>query len=349
MLGIKRSECNRYGVRYYTDTDMRPQINTEAPPASHAPSVPSEIQSVPLGAAEGGVKLDHWTLTDTDAISAVSEYGGSQVPDDSDKWCLTVIDFGDGELECTASLAPDGWRKKLNPRRKKPPIERLVPKRNKEDIQRSLRRTRKSVRHNIMMMGADKLVTCTTAEPIVVYEDFAAITTEFFRLCRAKYADFKYVAVFERHDSDMTSETKRYSYHLHFATVGYMDYNVVRELWRTVVAKHRGTEFQASNVNFQRSGTNGTLAKIKRSQMARYMSKYVAKDCEYGDACKKRYWSSKNIQKPKKTRFYFATALKPAYFFRRLIEDITGVEIKFCYAPPRESGSHVPVLFFSSG
>lgn len=349
MLGINRPECNRYGVRYYTDTDMRPQNNTEAPRTAHAPSVPSEVPPTSLGAAEGGVKLDHWTHTDTDTIFAASEYGGSQVPTDSDKWLLTVTDFGDKEIECTASYAPDGWQKRTNSKPKKPRVERLVPKLSKEDVERSLRRTRKQIRHKVMMMSADKMITCTTAESICHIDDFAAINTEFFRRCRAKYPDFQYLSVFERHDSDMTSETKRFSFHLHFATVGYMDYNVLRDLWRTTVAKHRGTEYEAANINVALSGKKGSHAKIKRAQMARYMSKYVAKDCEYGDPCKKRYWSSKNIEKPKKLRFYFATALKPAQFFRRLIEDITDVDIKFCYAPPRESGSHVPVLFFSSG
>ncbi len=298
--------------------------------------------------AEGAVKLDHWTLTDTDLIEKAKEYGGTDRPSDLDKWCLTVTDFGEGEFECTGSFCDDGWGRRTKSKRKQ--VSRAEKNRvqNPEDILRSLRRTRKAIRHRIMMMGGDKMITCTTAESIVHIDDFEAITTEFFRLCRARFTDFKYVAVFERHDSEATLETKRHSLHLHFATVGYMDYNALRHMWRTVVAKHRGTPYEAANVNGSYAG--GKVApKLKRHRMARYMSKYAAKDVEYGDPCRKRYWSSRNIMKPVKTRIYFHVALKPAEFFRRVIEDITDCEIKFCYAPPRDSGSHVPILYFSSG
>lgn len=320
------------------------------------PSDPSEIEG---GSAErqAGGEADCLNLTigyipTENVIQAASEYGATTDPANSEKWCVTLTDFGSGDTEWTVSYAQDGWGKKLKSKRNKPRDKGDVPKRNKEDVARSLRQTQKSIRHKVMMMEADKMVTMTTQEPIVHIDDMKMLLTVFFRLARAKIPNFKYLAVLERHDSEKTSKGKLHSLHVHFATVGRIDYNLLRDLWRTVVSKHRGTAYEAANINVSlSSGKNakGSYVRIKRAQMARYMSKYVATDIEFGDPCKKRFWASKNIEKPRKLRIYFASAVKPAYFFRRVIEDISGVQIKFCYAPPRESGSHVPILFFSSG
>lgn len=317
---------------------------------SNTPVEDQEKQGERSAASAEGANLDHWTLTDEHVLKSGREYGATTEPSDSEKWCLTVTDFGSGDIECTASYCADGWGSRVRSKRKAIKKAEKERKQNKEDIERSLRRTRKSIRHRIMMMNSDKMITCTTAEPIVVLADWEKMTTEFFRLCRAKFKNFKYVAVFERHDSEQTSQRKRHSLHMHFATVGFIDYNAIRTIWRNVVVKHRGTDFEAANINGSLSHRgNKALGRIRRSQMARYMCKYAAKDVEYGDPCRRRYWSSKNIEAPKKIRLFFAVAIGPANFFRRVIEDITDVQIKFCYAPPRDSGSHVPVLYYSSG
>ena len=325
--------------------------------AGYLRSKTGSLERICAADEEGGEadrpKLDHWTLPDIHAseriLSGAAEWGGTDTPSDAEKFCVTVADFGSGKMESTVSYAQDGFAKRVSAKRKKVagPRERL--QRNQADIDRSLRRTKKIIRHKILMMRPDKMITCTTAEPIVHIDDFTAIVTEFFRLCRAEFNDFKYLAVFERHDSSKTQEANRYSFHMHFATVGYMDYNKLRHFWRATVAKHRGTEYEASNVNGSFAQKSCKSSSFNRSKMAGYMSKYVAKDVEYGDPCKKRYWASQNISKPVVTRVYFSTASKPYYFFRRVIEDVTGAQIAFGYAPPRETGSFVPVFFFSSG
>lgn len=105
----------------------------------------------------------------------------------------------------------------------------------------------------------------------------------------------RYVAVFELHDSEKTSELKRGTWHIHIA----VDCNdtlvsLMRRTW-----KHGMTDFQD-----YRYDKKGKKRDEEVSNPGAYISEYIGKDgAQFGKAelrDKKRYTASRGIKRPKK-------------------------------------------------
>ena len=196
------------------------------------------------------------------------------------------------------------------------------------------------------MLDVDRMITCTTRQAIVDSDVFRKITQKFFRLCKAKIDNFRYIAVFERHMSENTSPAKYGSLHLHVAINGFMNYKLLRHLWRKAVQDVTGSDdYEGANIDV--SKRTNKQGKKNNQRIASYMAKYISKDMddEYIPG-KKRYWSSQKIPKPEVFKLYTVPALHRDTF-KIIFTEVLGVEVKRVFNPKREAG-HIPPIFWLS-
>lgn len=317
-------------------------------PKGNGVSAPNASVETKVGGADP--ILDPWTLKDQQQKK--EQWGATSTPIEHARYCVTVHQFHNGtgspRIEATVCYMKDGWVKGNKKKLKEVEEQEEQRKQSPEDLIRSARRANKAIRHYCIAMQASNMITCTTKEAIVDRDEFALLVQSFFKKIRAKWPDFQYVGVFERHDSLQTSDAKRHSLHLHFCIAGWMDYNVVRDMWRATVAKLRGTEYIDANIDGAVKSRTLVNPEVRQRQIARYLAKYVSKEVESGEPCRKRYWASRNIQRPKAERFYLATAPHPGPFFRAVLEDIYGCQIDTIWSPDIQPGTMVPMFYFST-
>lgn len=277
--------------------------------------------------------------------SCALEYGLSDTGSGTGRnW--TVVAYLDGSFEVTGMHTSEGL---APPSRKKPAKTRATERKDMDEstIERTMRRTKKTVRQKAKQLQPDKLITLTTREPIVEADVFKAVVQRFYRLCRGDGLTFEYVTVFERHMGKRTSAAKYGSLHLHMATKGYVDYNVIRKLWRDAVQwKLRNGDWAGANID---SSVRKNGGHFDSSSIARYIAKYLSKDMddEYFEPNKKRYWCSRGIQPPEKVRFFSPPAM---HFetFRAMWEDIIGLDIVKLFQPDRDGGQP-PIIWMATG
>ena len=123
------------------------------------------------------------------------------------------------------------------------------------------------------------------------YKSMRDLWKRFARKLRTQFNNPPWLAVFELHDSDKTSEEKRGTYHIHFATNVVLDWAAVGKAWGH------------GNVRFDDFGA----AKSERGGEVRnpgaYLSKYVGKSFDVHNAHHKRYTRSSNTLLPQKIAF----------------------------------------------
>lgn len=105
----------------------------------------------------------------------------------------------------------------------------------------------------------------------------------------------RYIAVFELHDSEKTSELKRGTWHIHLAVdCNEVLVSLMRRTW-----KHGMTDFQD-----YRYDKEGKLRDEEVSNPGAYISEYIGKEgAQFGEAelrYKKRYTASRGVKRPKK-------------------------------------------------
>src|ERR1039458_2262870 len=162
----------------------------------------------------------------------------------------------------------------------------------------SNRRRKRTVRHKIMLMEADRMMTISTRKPIFDHETFRELLKEFFKRFRAAtHQTGHYVSVLEKHDSIKTSEAKRGSLHAHIAVRGRTDYKLLHRLWNSVCAR-AGTD---GAVHVSPSTNPRTGKPYSLRQMANYMTKYLGKNFADVEFNKKAYTSSHGIAAPVKS------------------------------------------------
>ena len=154
---------------------------------------------------------------------------------------------------------------------------------NPEDQARSVQRSKKKMRHKIHSIGCDRLLTLTHREKdqaIFKTKDWWAESWEkFLRIASKAGVQFEYVAVLEKH--------KKGNFHLHVALKGFMPVKRLRRIW-CVCCGGRG--MGNVDVKFRQD-----LPPMRRRKgLARYLSKYMAKQIGDVEFNKKRYWSSKH-------------------------------------------------------
>jgi hypothetical protein len=151
------------------------------------------------------------------------------------------------------------------------------------DVISSVNRSKKKIRYLIKSMGCDRLLTLTKRENdpenYMTTEQWADCWDRFNRLCKKAGVALQYVAVLERH--------KKGNYHLHAAIVGKVSVNLIRGIWQAITG---GKGSGNVDIAMRRNCTDHQ----RRAGLAKYVSKYVAKQIGQTEFNKKRYWSTRH-------------------------------------------------------
>ncbi|HEY9758853.1 MAG TPA: hypothetical protein V6C97_27035, partial [Oculatellaceae cyanobacterium] len=263
-------------------------------------------------------------------------------------WRVDLVDLGDGVVEAIATYQPEP----LNLRRKSkidlnndsvPEWLREEVKRQKEEAAkkrkdrkemgvseenriRADRRARRQMRHKVMMMKADRLLTLTTRE-CYSRKELEKVFGRWTRRMRKQFPDFQYIAVFENHKTRDAS-------HIHLALNQFYNVTIMRYHW------HRALGWEGKGIARDSDSPGNVHVSQKRQGywdrhgIAKYLAKYMAKDAESNEAFSKRYVSSQNIQKPLKYIIWIPVSLQPRWAIKELIEKLFGIEIVSTWEAP---------------
>jgi hypothetical protein len=184
---------------------------------------------------------------------------------------ITLRDYGEGDVEVS-------WGKAGLREGKRTP--RGESRRREVNMERCVRRAKAAVRRKVMAGGLDHLLTLTIRANVVEKAIAELYLENFIRLVHRYYPAWPYVVVFERQ--------RRGAYHMHLAVKGFQNVVLLRVLWLKVVGE--------GNIDVQYRKT-GKGAQWKKSDLARYLAKYVDKDME-SELNQRRYRCSLGIEIP---------------------------------------------------
>jgi hypothetical protein len=245
----------------------------------------------------------------------------SYTPIDGPHWRVVVTDFreGEGELLAIRVDEPQRLSTKKKKRRKGDRSEM-----NAGDLERSVHRAKRNIRHKIMMLQADRMLTLTYRY-VEGREDLAAGWVDFHKFIRSVkkvMPDFQYVAVPEY-------QPVSGGVHFHLAIKGYRNVNVLRRLWHKAIAIPGQTDFTGGNA----PGNVDIHYEFKnkhrvRSKIAGYLYKYLAKDFEGQKMNAKRYSASSDIEKPAKVVAYIPCGDDTFWRLNRYLENLMGRRVE---------------------
>lgn len=239
----------------------------------------------------------------------------------ADRWCVSLLDLGNGHKEATIRQAVDWTEAEFDPRRHADWLAELSPERvaldaeekRQANAQRAARRAKTRVRRLCKAQGLDTMLTLTYRAN---QTDLALCKRHFVlfakRMARALGA-FCYVAAFE--------QQKRGAWHVHIAChrlpamlkasngVRVKSFNVVRAVWRDVTGELGG--------NIDQARRKRTAARSAAS-VASYLSKYLLKAFAAGQDYANRYQASR-AEVPRAVQLEFRTES-----LRELIELVFG-------------------------
>lgn len=225
-------------------------------------------------------------------------YGGQH------HWRVVTLDFGNGHREAsiapyrTLAEPPPGWSMWGGWKGGTGAAARGSGDRE-ASVRRATRRSKTEARKRCKGSGFDSLFTFTYRANVTDRDLVAAHWKECVRRIRRVLPDFAYLAVLERQE--------RGAYHLHVAThrlpatlawagVKVKSWNVLRSIWRSVVGELGG--------NFDESKRR-RRSRASSLRVARYITKYIAKDFEDGELNRKRYWAGGEWQAPERVAMLF--------------------------------------------
>ncbi|QHE95132.1 hypothetical protein PI93_005570 [Pandoraea fibrosis] len=195
------------------------------------------------------------------------------------EWLIRGRDFGDGQVEVTATRF-DRYMgaQQLHAM---PKAKRGESENTEENQLAAAKRAKQQVRLRCKAIGADRMITLTYRENM---EDRDRLKRDFDALRRrlGKFQNFQYVAVSERQ--------KRGAWHLHVAVKGRQNYRVLRSIWHSIVGADNG------NVDVR----NPFKQRGLRHKLAAYLGKYLTKDFAEHKMNEKRYWTSRGIVVPER-------------------------------------------------
>lgn len=181
--------------------------------------------------------------------------------------------------------------------------------RDQENRQRAAKRARQNVRHLVKSAFADHMLTFSYRENVEDRARVAKDWKEFVRLYRVRYPEWKYLAVLEKQE--------RGALHIHVAVPGKQDIRWLLRCWLLAIGQLPAevsawlldgvklAEKSLGAVNLEppkkRWGSKGNWS---REKLACYLTKYIGKEFEEADKNAKKYWASRNIDKPKVECFW---------------------------------------------
>ena len=211
--------------------------------------------------------------------------------------CLVVKvqDFGDKIIEVVAYKQ---FEKRRPPKKGTKKISKTRDEMIPEQLAASVQRAKTQIRHKCIAIRADRMLTTTYRENMCDRDQAYRDHEKFIKLCRKQFGEFPYVAVAEMQ--------KRGAIHIHMALNKYYPINILRKLWHQAIGE-REDGLSPGNVDIQKKSSyvqGGKSSKKKITIIARYMSKYLAKDIDGQEIGKKRYSSSRGIPKPDVRLYY---------------------------------------------
>lgn len=170
-------------------------------------------------------------------------------------------------------------------------LRKRTPSEVKYIVDTSISRTRKVMREIVMSNKWDWFVTLTFNNEVQDRTDDKAVLKQWakFRLSiRKHYPNMYYVAVMERHKDGCI--------HFHLI-VGGVNQAQLRLIYSGHNDKHGRKIY---NCYAWRYGFSTVTEVEDTEKVASYILKYVGKDCGVTERGKKRYWASKNCNRPRK-------------------------------------------------
>ncbi len=234
---------------------------------------------------------------------------------------IALRDFGDGVCELTA-FRSDYMRPRHRGGKKVDRVRRKREEMSEADLSRSNARSKRNMRHRVLMMRADRLLTLSYRENKT---DLKSCWGDFARFLRAvlhMWPDFLYVAVPERQG--------RGAVHFHLAIRGFRDVDKLRYLWRRVLCGDGDASGENSpgNIDITSPRRGGQW---QRAKLSRYLSKYMGKDFLDGDMHARRFSSSRTIAAPKLTRFYLPFVDDTFYFLTLVMDAVSPAGVQRWY------------------
>lgn len=195
------------------------------------------------------------------------------------------------------------------------------------NVARASRRARAAARVRCKASGFDSLFTFTYRENVQDRELVARHWKETVRRIRRVIPDFAYLAVLE--------VQKRGALHLHVAThrlprllshrgTAVKSWAVLRAIWRSVVGPLGG--------NFDESKRR-SRSRASSLRIARYITKYLAKDFEDGELNRKRYWAGGEWQAPERVTMLFKRELDGfnSDLMAMVFDEVVGTSTEFTH------------------
>jgi hypothetical protein len=179
-----------------------------------------------------------------------------------------------------------------------------------ENRKRAAKRARQNVRWLNKCIQADHLLTFSYRENVIDRLRVSSDWQELVRLYRVRYPDWRYVAVLEKQE--------RGAYHIHVAVHGKHDMRWLLRCWLLAIGqssddvsawlvggvKLAEKSLRAVNVQAPNRRWGGTSKSWKVDKLAGYLTKYIGKEFDSAEKSAKKYWHSKNIDKPEIIRYW---------------------------------------------
>lgn len=185
-------------------------------------------------------------------------------------------------------------------------------KRNSENLQRSLRRTKQSIKKYVNCIEADHLITLTFRGVITDREYVKSCFVKFLRYLRmgfvVKNSDgakirkrnatkkiFDYIAVLERHKSG--------GYHVHIAVNGRKNIDKLRDAWYKSLGGNGDDAGEKTKGQINITHIKSRKKKNISNTISNYLSKYISKSIELDEMngeetlFKRRFWRSYTCDK----------------------------------------------------
>ena len=186
-------------------------------------------------------------------------------------------------------------------------VNRVRSEMSELNFKRSAARSRRELRHRVLSMRADRMLTLTYRENKVELKDCWQDLGRFNRLMCKRFPGFEYVCAPERQ--------QRGAWHFHLSVKGFYNVRIVRFLWRCAVCGDGKKEVGAINITAPRTGAQWNTAKL-----ARYLSKYMTKAAHVSALGARRYSSSHLIAKPEKKTFFMILSDSNFYHLAKTLE-----------------------------
>jgi hypothetical protein len=165
----------------------------------------------------------------------------------------------------------------------------------KQRMLKNARRAKSNLRKKIKELGCDRMATFGVKydkNDITTYmtrDDFVECWERFRRLCKSAGVSFNYMAVLEPHLSG--------SLHMHVAVDRFIDLNTALPLWKKAISERTKNHTGSIQLSYLAHLNYETRCR----GIAKYLSKYLAKNLENVELYRNSYWGTKCVL-PRKVR-----------------------------------------------